>query len=25
MVTSHMLGCFRDNTSTRREFLSLVA
>ena len=25
LVTSHMLGCFRDNTSTRREFLSLVA
>lgn len=25
MVTSHMLGCFRDNASTRREFLSLVA
>jgi GTP cyclohydrolase I len=24
LVTSHMLGCFRDNTSTRREFLSLV-
>jgi GTP cyclohydrolase I len=25
LVTSHMLGCFRDNASTRRELLSLVA
>jgi len=24
MVTSRMLGCFRDNPSTRQEFLSLV-
>ena len=24
MVTSHMLGCFRDNSSTRREFLTLI-
>lgn len=25
LVTSHMLGCFRDNASSRQEFLSLVA
>jgi GTP cyclohydrolase I len=24
MVTSHMLGCFREDAATRREFLSLV-
>jgi GTP cyclohydrolase IA len=25
MVTSRMLGCFRDNAMTRQEFLSMVS